>query len=248
MNYQLWKDRFFHEIKEKTQREKQPFILGITGRVSVGKSTIAQAIQEDAQKSGLFSSVNICSTDHFLYSNEELEKRKIKDPRGFPQSYNRKRLKDFLSDIKAGKKVSHPIYAHTIYDILPGEMELFIPGELNIIEGVNLFYDEDLQLGLHSYYDRTIYLNTAEENTWKWYLNRVFYHISLCEDEDNFFYPFKKLPKEEIIRISKEYWDGLNRPNEEKYIAPTKVLADIIFQLNGNHEVEKIIENGGKHE
>lgn len=50
MNYQLWQDRFFHEIKEKTQREKQPFILGITGRVSVEKVRLLRQFKKMHKK------------------------------------------------------------------------------------------------------------------------------------------------------------------------------------------------------
>ena len=108
----------------------------MTGRVSIGKSTFAGELHDLLKENGYSS--NILSTDHFLYSNRDLESKKIEDPRGFPKSYDSDKFKDALLNIKNNKNVDHPIYSHTTYDILD-EFQTYEVRDINIVEGVNIF-------------------------------------------------------------------------------------------------------------
>src|SRR5215204_5765724 len=59
--------------------------------------------------------------------------------KGFPESYDLKRLIRFMADVKAGyPEVSAPVYSHLAYDILPEEKEYVRRPEVLIVEGLNL--------------------------------------------------------------------------------------------------------------
>ncbi len=66
--------------------------------------------------------IALITTDGFLYPNAELQKRGILHRKGFPESYDRRALLRFVTDIKSGAStVFAPVYSHLSYDIVPGE-------------------------------------------------------------------------------------------------------------------------------
>lgn len=217
--------------------EKRPIIIGVTGRVSIGKSTFAGELHDLLEENGYSS--NILSTDHFLYSNRDLESKKIEDPRGFPKSYDSDKFRNALLNIKNNKNVEHPVYSHTTYDILD-EFQTYEVRDINIVEGVNIFYNNKDEVSFQDFYDLVFFLDTDKENTWNWYLKRVHFHIDECHDENNFFYPFKSMSDEDIERESKKYWDGINDLNDVKFIEPTKSLSDYVVNFDSNHEIISI--------
>ncbi|MBK0297198.1 type I pantothenate kinase, partial [Bacillus sp. S34] len=61
--------------------------------------------------------VELVTTDGFLYPNAELERRGIMDRKGFPESYDRRSLLRFVSQVKSGAtEVRAPYYSHLVYD------------------------------------------------------------------------------------------------------------------------------------
>ena len=66
--------------------ENNTKIVGVTGRISIGKSTFARALVDALRREG--ETVQMISTDDFLYSDKELKEKKIEDPRGFPKTYD----------------------------------------------------------------------------------------------------------------------------------------------------------------
>ena len=83
--------------------DKVPFVIGVAGSVAVGKSTTSRILQALLQRWPTSPKVDLVTTDGFLFSNAELEERGIMDRKGFPESYDRARFVEFLSDIKSGK-------------------------------------------------------------------------------------------------------------------------------------------------
>lgn len=81
--------------------------------------------------------VELVTTDGFLYSNAELEKRGLLH-KGFPESYDAKRLLAFLAGAKSGREILEaPVYSHLYYDIIPGEVCRIRKPDILIIEGIN---------------------------------------------------------------------------------------------------------------
>ena len=117
---------------------KVPYVVGIAGSVAVGKSTTARILQSLLSRGPDRSKVALITTDGFLYPNRVLEERGLMARKGFPESYDLKRLMRFMADVKAGyAEVSAPVYSHLAYDILPGEKEYVTQPEVLIVEGLN---------------------------------------------------------------------------------------------------------------
>ena len=66
--------------------------------------------------------VELITTDGFLYPLAELKRRQLLERKGFPESYDRRALLRFVSEIKGGaEEVRAPWYSHVTYDIVPGQ-------------------------------------------------------------------------------------------------------------------------------
>ena len=116
-----------------------PFVIGVAGSVAVGKSTTARLLQAVLHDSPGRPTVELITTDGFLYPNAELEARGLMDRKGFPESYDRRRMIEVLSAIKAGSiRVEIPVYSHVTYDIVPGEFQVVERPAMVIVEGLNV--------------------------------------------------------------------------------------------------------------
>ena len=73
-----------------------PLIIGISGSVAVGKSTAARLVQLLLSREFKKLSVELVTTDGFLYPTAVLEERNMLDRKGFPESYDMEHLLNFL--------------------------------------------------------------------------------------------------------------------------------------------------------
>src|ERR1700722_3914542 len=118
---------------------KVPYIIGVAGSVAVGKSTMARILQALLSRWPDHPKIDLVTTDGFLYPTAVLEKRGLMDRKGFPESYDQRRLVNFLTEIKSGKReVSAPVYSHLFYDIVPGAVQTVCQPDVLIVEGLNV--------------------------------------------------------------------------------------------------------------
>ena len=95
-----------------TMAPKMPYVIGIAGSVAVGKSTSARILQSLLARWPEHPRVELITTDGFLYPNAVLEERGLMNRKGFPESYDTKRLLQFVRDVKAGMpEVAAPVYS-----------------------------------------------------------------------------------------------------------------------------------------
>ena len=88
-----------------------PYIIGVAGSVAVGKSTTSRVLQALLSRWPDHPRVDLVTTDGFLYPNVELERRDLLARKGFPESYDVRRLLQFLRDVKSGvDEVRAPTY------------------------------------------------------------------------------------------------------------------------------------------
>ena len=80
-----------------------PFVIGVAGSVAVGKSTTARLLQVLLQRWDSHPKVALVTTDGFLFPTETLKKRGLMQRKGFPESYDRRALLRFVTDVKSGK-------------------------------------------------------------------------------------------------------------------------------------------------
>src|SRR6476619_3274591 len=101
---------------------KVPYVIGIAGSVSAGKSTTARVLKALLSRWPNTPKVELVTTDGFLHSNADLQREGLMEKKGFPESYDGQALIRFLSQVKAGKHhVEAPVYSHLVYDVIPGE-------------------------------------------------------------------------------------------------------------------------------
>ena len=83
--------------------------------------------------------VSLVTTDGFLLPNSELERRGLMARKGFPESYDRRALLDFISAVKSGAPlVQAPLYDHTIYDVVPDRKVDVRQPDVLVLEGLNV--------------------------------------------------------------------------------------------------------------
>ena len=223
---------------------KVPFIIGIAGSVAVGKSTISRLLHELLARWEGTPKVALITTDGFLYPNAELEKRSLMHRKGFPESYDRLALLNFVADIKSGKEnVKAPVYSHLTYDIVPGKYETVSSPDVVIIEGLNVLQapGPDQEIALSDYFDFKIYVDAETENISKWFLNR-FHELrqSAFTNPASYFHRYAEMPLEKALDRAKEIWQSINLPNLTENILPTRSRATLVLKKGASHTVESV--------
>lgn len=233
---------FFKSIFLQEKNRSRPFIIGISGSVAVGKSTTSRLLQILLSRRFKWASVEMVTTDGFLYPNKVLEEKKILDRKGFPESYDMELLLNFLDSIKNGEEFEIPVYSHEVYDIISDEKVTIQPVDFLIVEGINVFQNPQNQtLYVSDYFDLSIYVDADVANIETWYLERFQTLLKLAEkDPNNYYHRFTKMPFNQVLAIAQDTWKNINLANLEKYIEPTRSRADIILHKGQNHEIDKI--------
>ncbi len=225
---------------------KTPFIIGIAGSVAVGKSTVARLLKELMSRWEGAPRVELVTTDGFLYPNAELERRGILDRKGFPESYDRKRLLKFVSDVKSGvESVTAPVYSHLSYDIVDGEFEEVRTPDVLILEGLNVLQPPAIgqELALSDFFDFTIYIDANPNTIEKWYLSRFLQlWTSAFTNPRSYFHPLtKQLNLEQATERAKGFWQDINLPNLRENIEPTRSRAKLVMQKGDEHRVQQVL-------
>ena len=73
-----------------------PYVIGVAGSVAVGKSTFARILQALLARWPDHPQVDLVTTDGFLHPNAVLAERGRWSRKGFPESYDIRRLLQFL--------------------------------------------------------------------------------------------------------------------------------------------------------
>lgn len=218
-----------------------PFIIGIAGSVAVGKSTTARVLQALLQRWDSHPRVDLVTTDGFLLPAAELRERNLMSRKGFPESYNRRDLLRFVTEVKAGRdNVQAPLYSHDAYDIIPGEYQVVDHPDILILEGLNV-----LQTGptlmVSDLFDFSVYVDAKTTDIEKWYIDRfIKLKNTAFREPGAHFARFADLTDEAAAAEARRIWQTINLPNLVENIQPTRVRASLVLSKAADHSVQRV--------
>ena len=227
------------------ETSRSPYVIGVAGSVAVGKSTTARILRALLSRWPEHREVGLITTDGFLLPNEELEARGLMRRKGFPQSYDLRRLIRFVADVKAGRpEVNAPVYSHLTYDIVPGESQTVRQPDILIVEGLNVLQTgtgrrrDQLPLFVSDFFDFSIYVDADEANIERWFLRRFLkLRDTVFQDEASYFHRYARLSTEEAESVARGIWHDINGVNLRENIAPTRERAHLVLKKGEDHRV-----------
>ncbi len=223
-----------------TEDAKTPYIIGVAGSVAVGKSTTARVLQALLARWPNVPKVDLVTTDGFLYPNAVLERDRLMERKGFPESYDLPALLRFLYDIKAGRRpVRAPVYSHLVYDVMPNHWLETDRPDILIVEGLNVLQTGRLPRDgkaipfVSDFFDFSIYLDASEDVLKRWYVERF---LALREtafrDPKSYFHRYSQLSDAEASATATSIWTRINLVNLHENILPTRQRADLILEVS----------------
>ena len=222
--------------------DRVPYVIGIAGSVAVGKSTIARILQELLANWPDHPSVDLVTTDGFLYRNEVLERRGIMHRKGFPESFDRRALLRFVAALKSGaQRVEAPVYSHLAYDVVPDQVRVIERPDIVILEGLNVLQGRGTGTYISDFFDFSIYVDADPTDIETWYIDRFLTLRDTAFREPNaFFHRYADLDDEEARAEAHRIWKEINEVNLYENILHTRERATLILQKGASHDVERV--------
>lgn len=229
--------------------KKVPFIIGVAGSVAVGKSTTSRILRDMLARWPSHPKVDLITTDGFLFPNAVLEERGLMQRKGFPESFDLRRLRRFLADVKSGMSVAHaPVYSHIAYDIVPDETISVAQPDILIVEGLNVLQPASLAKEgneipfVSDYFDFSIYIDAEAETVRRWYVERF---MSLRQTAFRapgaYFERYADLDDQQAEDTAVDIWTRINLKNLEENVLPTRGRADLILHKREDHRIDRVM-------
>ncbi len=222
---------------------KVPYVIGIAGSVAAGKSTTARILQAVLARWPGHSRVDLITTDGFLLPNAELARRGLMERKGFPESYDVRRLLKFVADLKSGMSpLSAPVYSHLRYDIVEGAEQFVVAPDIVIIEGLNVLQPRTATpVFLSDFFDFSIYVDAEMSDLRQWYVERFLkLRDTVFQDPDSYFHRFGSISESEARATALSIWTDINERNLVENIEPTRERASLVLEKGEAHTIETV--------
>ncbi len=228
--------------------QRTPFVIGVAGSVAVGKSTTSRILRELMARWPGTPDVQLVTTDGFLLPNAELTRRDLLQRKGFPESYDRRALLRFVSEVKAGRgEVTAPVYSHLTYDVVPDQHVVVRRPDVLIVEGLNVLQpprtDASGRAGLavSDFFDFSIYVDAKLEDVRGWYVDRFLrLRETAFADPGSYFHRYAALTDAQAVSTAESIWREINETNLLQNVRPTRGRASLVLTKGHDHAVTRI--------
>ena len=163
--------------------------------------------------------------------------------KGFPESYDRRALLQFVRAVKAGSaEVGAPVYSHLIYDVLPDQQTIVRQPDILLLEGLNVLQPAGrAAVAVSDFIDFSVYVDAATDDIRHWYVERFLrLRETAFRDPDSYFRRYAALNEQEAIARAESIWAQINEPNLERNIRPTRGRASLVLNKGPDHSVTGI--------
>ena len=247
LNLHVMSARSLHNVVESAFLGRPtapvPYIIGVAGSVAVGKSTFSRVLQAMLAQWPAHPRVSLVTTDGFLFPTGELERRGLMARKGFPESYDLRRMMRFLSAAKMGHhNLTVPVYSHEAYDVVPGETRVIDQPDILIFEGLNVLQTVTGAATVTSdFFDFSIYLDAETAQIEEWYVQRFLaLQATVFQRPTSYFHHYRDLTHAEAVATARRVWTEINLPNLLENIRPSRERARLVVRKGGLHAVDQI--------
>ena len=192
--------------------KKRPLLIGIAGGSASGKTTIAQMLYEEFEKS---NSVTIIREDDYYKDQSHLTyEERVKTNYDHPFAFDHDLMKDQLNELLKGNPIVKPTYDFTVHNRSP-KTELVEPREVIIVEGLFVLEEKEIR----DLMDIKIYVDTPYDVR---FIRRMLRDVKE-----------RGRQLENIV----DQWLTTVRVMHEEFVEPSKKYAHIIIPEGGDNKV-----------